>query len=245
MSHRVGLIVPSSNTTMETEIPAMLRAREQVYSDRFTFHSARMRMRKVTLEELKSMDGVSHQCAAELTDARVDVIAYACLVAIMSMGLGYHQVSEKALGKTVVDAGVPIPVITSAGALVQGLQTLGAKSVSMVMPYMPPLAKLVREYVENEGIEVIDSLAFGIEDNLEVGRRDPQLLINDIEKLNTTGADAVVLSACVQMPSLGAIPAVEDKLGLPVLTAATATTRSLLDALGLEPKLPGGGALLA
>ena len=245
MTYRVGLIVPSSNTTMETEIPAMLRAREQAYSDRFTFHSARMRMRKVTIEELKSMDGVSHQCAVELADARVDVVAYACLVAIMSMGLGYHCTSEQLLGKTVADAGVPIPVITSAGALVQGLHTMGAKSVAMVMPYMPPLAKLVREYVENEGIKVVDSLAFGIEDNLEVGRRDPKLLINDIEKLNTTGADAVVLSACVQMPSLGAIPAVEDKLGLPVLSAATATTRSLLEALGLEPKLPGAGALLA
>ena len=49
---RVGQIVPSSNVTMETEIPAMLRARETVLPDRFTFHSARMRMKKVTKEEL-------------------------------------------------------------------------------------------------------------------------------------------------------------------------------------------------
>ena len=28
---RIGQIVPSSNTTMETEVPAMLRAREAVY----------------------------------------------------------------------------------------------------------------------------------------------------------------------------------------------------------------------
>ena len=41
---RIGQIVPSSNTTMETEIPAMLRAREGVGPERFTFHSARMRM---------------------------------------------------------------------------------------------------------------------------------------------------------------------------------------------------------
>ena len=32
---RVGQIVPSSNTTMETEIPAMLRAREAVRDERF------------------------------------------------------------------------------------------------------------------------------------------------------------------------------------------------------------------
>jgi len=45
---RVGLIVPSSNTTMETEIPAMLRRREECSDERYTFHSSRMRMKQVT-----------------------------------------------------------------------------------------------------------------------------------------------------------------------------------------------------
>jgi len=36
-TYRIGQIVPSSNTTMETEIPAMLRARELVEAERFTF----------------------------------------------------------------------------------------------------------------------------------------------------------------------------------------------------------------
>ena len=37
-SYRVGLIVPSSNTTMETEIPEMLRRRSQIEPESFTFH---------------------------------------------------------------------------------------------------------------------------------------------------------------------------------------------------------------
>ncbi len=44
-SIKVGLIVPSSNTTMETEIPAMLRRREcEVPDQTFAFHSSRTRM---------------------------------------------------------------------------------------------------------------------------------------------------------------------------------------------------------
>jgi len=43
--YRIGQIVPSSNTTMETEIPMMLRRREEVLSERFTFHSSRLRMK--------------------------------------------------------------------------------------------------------------------------------------------------------------------------------------------------------
>ena len=56
-NYRIGQIVPSSNTTMETEIPAMLRAREQVLPERFSFHSSRMRMQKVTKEELAGVLG--------------------------------------------------------------------------------------------------------------------------------------------------------------------------------------------
>lgn len=40
---RLGLIVPSSNTTMEKEIPAMLQSRIEIEpNERFTFHSSRM-----------------------------------------------------------------------------------------------------------------------------------------------------------------------------------------------------------
>jgi len=104
-TYRIGQIVPSSNTTMETEIPAMLRARETVQAERFTFHSSRMRMKNVTKEELAAMDSDSDRCALELSDARVDVLGYACLVAIMAMGRGYHRVSEQRLrARAPVDA---------------------------------------------------------------------------------------------------------------------------------------------
>ena len=53
-NYRVGLIVPSSNTTMETEIPAMLRARESVLPERFTFHSSRMRMKSESIANLSN-----------------------------------------------------------------------------------------------------------------------------------------------------------------------------------------------
>ena len=86
--YRIGQIVPSSNVTMETEIPAIFRMRESLFPERFTFHSSRMRMKKVTQDELAAMDADSDRCALELSDAAVDVMGYACLVAIMAMGRG-------------------------------------------------------------------------------------------------------------------------------------------------------------
>jgi len=47
------------------------------------------------------------------------------------------------------------------------------------------------------------------------------------------------------MPSLPAIPLVERRAGLPILSAATATAHQLLAALDLEPLITNAGALLA
>src|SRR5262245_26355326 len=183
-TYRIGQIVPSSNTTMETEIPALLRAREAVSPERFTFHSSRMRMKKVTKEELAAMDADSDRCAAELADADVDVLGYACLVAIMAMGKGYHCVSQRRLHEVTVREGHPAPVITSAGALVDSVKAIGARRIAMIAPYMKPLTQLVAEYIEAEGIEVVDRIALEIPDNLEVGRRDPLALCSIYKDLD-------------------------------------------------------------
>jgi len=244
-SFRIGQIVPSSNTTMETEIPLMLRSREASFPERFTFHSSRMRMKKVTAEELKAMDADSDRCALELSDARVDVLGYACLVAIMSMGLGYHRESEKRLHQVTVDNNGEAPVVSSAGALVDGLHAMGAKKVSILTPYMKPLTQLVVDYIENEGIEVHDAVSLEIPDNLEVGRQDPLAPAEHVKRLNTSGVDAVVLSACVQMPSFQSVQQVEDRLGLPVTTAAISTVHQMLKRLNLQREVPNAGSLLS
>jgi maleate isomerase len=243
--YRIGQIVPSSNTTMETEVPSMLRARETVLPSRFTFHSSRMRMHKVTKEELEAMNREGLRCAAELADARVDVMSTACLVAIMAMGLGYHRQAQRELTEVARANHCSAPVMTSAGALVEGLQIMGAKKIALLAPYMCSLTDLVVKYIENEGIEVLDAVSFEIADNLDVGRRDPALLVEDVKRLKTANADVVVLSACVQMQSLPSIQLVEDRIGIPVTSTAICTTRRMLDHLDLEATVPNAGALLS
>jgi len=244
-AYRVGLIVPSSNVTMETEIPAMLRAREGVRPERFSFHSSRMRMKSVTKEELEAMDDESDRCAVELSDAAVDVMGYACLVAIMTRGAGYHCTSQERLGKRTADEGRPTPVVTSAGALVDALHLMGASKVALIAPYMRPLTEQVVGYIQDQGFAVTDYVALEIPDNLEVGAQDPHNLETIIDRLDHSEADVVILSACVQMPSLAAVQAVEDRIGKPVISAAIATTYFMLKEMGLETVVPDAGALLS
>jgi|tagenome__1003787_1003787.scaffolds.fasta_scaffold20855367_2 maleate isomerase len=242
---RVGLIVPSSNTTMETELPELFRRQSEATGHRYTFHSARAAMKQVNREELLAMVGKAADCAIAVSDADVDVIAYACLVAVMAQGAGAHKSSEQVIADAARENGHPAEVVSSAGALVRTLQVIGASRIAMVTPYMAPLTQLVREYIEAEGIEVLDAVALEVPDNLAVGRLDTANLPGIARGLRREGAEAIVLSACVQMPSLAAVQQVEDELGLPVITAATATTFEVLGALGHRPAISGAGRLLA
>lgn len=243
--YRIGQIVPSSNITMETEIPAMLTARQLIRPERFTFHGSRMRMKTVSKDELAAMDGESDRCALELSDAAVDVMGYACLVAIMAMGPGYHRESQKRLRGRTEENGCDTPVVTSAGALVDALHVMKAKRVVVVAPYMKPLTEMVVDYIRQEGVEVVDYRALEIPNNLDVARHDPAKLPEIVASLDVSDVDAIVLSACVQMPSLAAVSKVEALTGKPVVTAAIATTYAMLKALDLEPVVPGAGALLS
>jgi maleate isomerase len=243
---RIGLIVPSSNTTMETELPALLARRELAgRPERFTFHAARARMRHVTPEELDAMNAQTVRAAAELADLRPDVVATACLVAIMAQGAGFHCTAEEQIRTALAQEGADPPVVSSAGALLAALEALGARRVALVTPYVKSLTERVVGYLESAGLEVQDALSLEVADNRAVASLEPTDLLGHQRRLDLSGCDALVLSACVQMQSLPVLDAVERACGLPTVSAATATTWALLRELDLEPAIPGAGTLLA
>lgn len=238
--HRVGLIVPSSNVTVETEIPGILaRAKAD-----FSFHSSRMRMHSVTPEELRAMNAQRERCVLEIGDAQVDAVLYACLVAIMAGGPGHHRDAEFRIAEQLGSGGSDTKVLSSAGALLQGLEALDVKRVALVMPYMRPLAEQIVAYIEAEGIVVVDWRALEVADNVEVGRIPGERIMAAARDLDLDRADALVLSCCVQMPSLDLIQAAEDELKIPVLSAATAGAYSILRSLGVPVDIPAAGALM-
>lgn len=246
-AYRIGLVVPSSNVTVEREIPALLRRHRGAD---FSFHSTRMRMHTVSPEELRAMNAQRERCVDEIGDAGVDAVLYACLVALMAQGhddtgLGEHEKTESAVIAQLGQRGLAPRVTSSAGALLYALRAIGANRVALVMPYLRPVAETVVRYVEAEGITVTDWRTLEVADNAEVGCIAGDRVLDAARSLRLRSADALVLSACVQMPSLPLVQAAEDEFGLPVLTAATAGAYTLLDQLRLPVDLPGAGRLLA
>src|ERR1700760_2692570 len=114
---RVGLVVPSSNVTVETEMPAILGRHPDAA---FSFHASRMRMARVSPEQLRAMNAQRERCILEIGDARPDVILYACLVALMAAGPGEHQRGESLVAEQLATGGSAAKGPSSAGALTAG-----------------------------------------------------------------------------------------------------------------------------
>jgi len=241
VQRRIGLVVPSSNTTAETELPLLLSRHAGAH---FSFHSSRLRMRSVSRDELGAMNAQAGRCIEEISDAGVDAVLYACLVAVMMQGNGAHVQIERELRRDLEEAGSSASVVSSAGALVAALSALEATRVALVMPYACVLAEDVVAYVEGEGIEVSAWRTLEVADNGEVGRIPGAQVMAAADSLDLHGVDVVVLSACVQMPSLDLVEDAEQKFGVPVVTASTAGAFALLRKLGLPAELPGAGSLL-
>jgi maleate isomerase len=182
-----------------------------------------MRMSAVTPQALADLNRQAERCAADLADADCDVLAYACLAAVTAQGPGAHREVERRLGA----AAGGIPVVSSAGALVDGIRSLGARRVAMIAPYDPAVTAQVISYLESEDVEVTAAVSLGITDNRVVGRLDPWDLVGVADRLDRSRAQAVVVSACVQLPSLPVLPLIEARTGLPALSAATATARAI------------------
>jgi len=117
-------------------------------------------MHSVAPKKLVNVNREGLRCAAELADARVDVMSTACLVAIMAQGAGYHRQVGRDLAEVVRANGASSHVMTSAGALVHGIRKLGARKISLMAPYMRQLTDKVFAHIESEGIEVVDRLCF-------------------------------------------------------------------------------------
>ena len=240
-THRIGLVVPSSNVTVETELPALLNRQA---GEEFTFHASRMRMTAVTPEGLRAMNVQRERCVMEVGDASTDTLLYACLVALMAGEQGEHRRVEGLVAEQLAAGQSLTRVRSSAGALVEALQQLGARRIALVTPYTRPLAEKVVAYLEAEGFEVVDWRALEVEDNHAVGCIAGEDVMAAARSLDLGGVDALIISACVQMPSLDVVQLAESELGVPTISAATAGAASILRSLGITPDIAAAGAFL-
>jgi len=221
--------LPSSNTTMEPDF-------YQMAPPGVTVHTARMLLREVTPDALKEMAGEAARAARLLKTADVDILAYGCTSGSLIRGVEWEKSLKVRLEET---AGVP--AVTTAGAVVDGLRTLGADRVSVFTPYTDVVNMHERLFLEAHGYRVDTIRGLGLTDNQRIGRVSKKQLESFIAP--APGSDAVFVS-CTNLPVVHLIEALEEKHRLPFVTSNQATMWAALRGLD-QSNIDGYGALLS
>jgi len=218
---RVGLVVPSSNTTNEPEFARAL-------PDGVSLHASRMRLADVDAESLSAMADDATECASLLASAEVDVVAYGCTTGSLVHGPGYDEDIEARL-----EAEAGVPAVATAASIKRAFDVLDVDSVAVTTPYIEDLNRREAEFLEAAGYDVVAIDGLGLRSNTEIGAQDSQTAADAARNVDDPDADAVFIS-CTNYRTFDIIPELERELDKPVVTSNQATLWDALDRLEAE-----------
>lgn len=229
---RIGLLVPSVNTVVEPEFNRMV-------PDGIGVYAARMRNSRSDVEDSKAMLRHVERAADELGSAHMDVIAFACTASSFVEGVD----GEIELRTRMEQAG-QAKTVTTSGAVAGALRSLGLRRVVVATPYPDELNVLEKQFLEDEGIEVLSISGMGIVDAFSIGKVTPQETYEFARRVWQDAADGMFIS-CTNLPTLDVLARLEADIGKPVTSSNSATCWRCLRALGCQETVGGYGRLLA
>lgn len=229
---RIGVIIPSVNTVVEAWMP-------KVVPEGVTVHTGRMPISTDTsVEALAAMSEHEVQAATRLADCEPDLIMYSCTASTVVSGRAH----DLALMAKLSDV-TQVPCYTTTDAIVRALAAVNARRIAIVSPYPKQIDDLERAFFEDCGLEVFDTRSFGIADNRELADPSPGEVYRLARSAITGSVDALLIS-CLAMRSHYIAGQLEQDLGIPVITSATATLWAALRAAGVWDAIHGYGSLL-
>ena len=234
---RIGLIVPSSNTNVETDFQMLIPKSVTVHISRSGGYDIN------AIPDSTEMRRFAHQSLSQnlqlLMDAKVDVIAYGCTSATLSEGPAFDKVFCEKISQ---QSGCP--AVTTAGALIEAMKALGLERGAFTSPYVKKLADESVDFIEQCGIKVVNQLGFEEElTSIEQNALTPRDAYTMALKANHEDAQAVVIS-CTDYRALEALSAIEKAIGKPVVSSNQALIYACMKRLNIKTELIGAGGQL-
>lgn len=230
---RLGLVYMASSTVMEPEFAAMC-------PEGVSFHTSRIHLPAPTVDGLSRMmaDEETERCVRELAQAPLHAIIFGGTSATFLQGLGWDREIIDRMEK--VSGG--IPATTTSTASLKGLKAFDASRISVVTPYVDEVTERARRFFSDNGFEVLVAAGMGIGSDHGIGAVSTEQVYAFARANADQRADAMFIS-CTNLRTLGAIPALEEDLGIPVVSAIQASFWGGLRLAGVKAGAPGFGRL--
>lgn len=235
---RIGLLVPASNTTMESELYKML-------PEGISLHTGRVLLTEGNEQGLIKMNTFAAKAAEELATANVDLIIYGCTSGSFMKGEEFNAELTKQLSRA---SGVK--VITTSTAVKTALTNLRMTKIGLITPYPENRNVWARSWLKSLGIEASLTVQLLPSDesetvtNAAICRLHPEIVYKDIRRHNLVTVNGLFLS-CTNLRTIEVIETLKDGLGIPVVTSNQASMWAALREIGYTKPIKAYGKLFS
>lgn len=228
---RIGLLVPSSNTTVEPEFYRAL-------PPGVTLHTTRLFLTRIAPDAISALVRELEQASRLLASADVDVIVLGATAPSFLNGIGYDQ---ELIGR--IRGATGKPATTTSTAMIAALRHIGARRIALGSAYDETVSAIAAGFLAANGFAPVVVRQLGLVDNLAVGRLAADTACALAREIDRPDVDAIML-ACTNWPTMSMIARLERELGKPVLSTSQVSLWAALRMLGAGAALSGWGMLL-
>ena len=229
---RIGLVALSTDFSIEKDFNSIiLNLPIDLFVNRLPFYNPLTDKNLVKMTE--KLTEVTENI---LPNQTLDAVAYGCTSGTIVAGV--DQIINK-----IQSAKPNCKVITPITSAVNALKHLNLKKISVFTPYPQAINEKVINYFKNEGFVIQSFASFNLESDLDIGKIDPQYLLEVLTKIDTSDAEALFIS-CTALQVFEIIQELENKIKKIVLSSNQALIWDSIRSVGYDPSIKGYGKLL-
>jgi len=224
----VGLITLSVDRAFESDFSDFLGAAPGV-----GVFNTRIAMEPVASpESLSALTGhLADSVKLLVPGSTLDVVAFGCTSGTIAVGL-------ETVEKIVRDVRPDVKVATPIGAAVKALNAIGARRISLLVPYRVPVAAMVADYFEASGFAIGRRVTFDLDGDPDINRLSAEALVREGKKAMHEDSDALFIS-CTGLRTAAAVEQLGKETGKPVVTSNQALAWECLRLLNLSDPVRG------
>ncbi len=177
--------------------------------------------------------------AVRLSGVPLDVLAWACTSGSFINGRAFAEKQARGLS----DA-LGIPATSTSLAFAAAAEKLKVRRVSLLATYPEETAGFFVDFLREYDVEVTSVRSLNFESGWLSSGLSNERLVEEAAKADIAGADALLIPDTA-LPTLGAVQQMENRLGLPVLSANAVTLWHAGQVAGAPITVAGLGGLLA
>lgn len=235
-----GLILPSTNTSVEAEFARML-------VDGVSWHSARIYIPNPELDDDESFVAFLEGLRTEIGRAVRDVVTANVDYLVMGMSAetfwgGKDGAAQFATEMAGLSGG--LGVTTGAVAVDEALKKYGARRIGVITPYQPVGDGQVRDFLQQTGYDVVAMHGLKCSSATSIADVTADELRAAFEQVNGPDVDAL-LQVGTNLACAKVAAEVERELHKPVIAINTATVWHAYRINGITDRIDGFGSLLS